>query len=266
VEEDEDNDGTPPQLYIPKYRLRDCDAVVVTTDLSDLHVYAISPWVLRALEERRRANGRDDPRSIKEELLPLLLNRQFWSAESVSGQQRSRQEEDEDKEDNEEEEDEEGIEHLRREFSVLAHVLPRRTIGHGVAVRSNSIPAYLYACREFLLRASSLDVVRTVHLTPDCQLQTKYRSVLLKGTSVGEKLKLQNSTVGARCKIGARCKLNNVVLLDDVIVGDNCVLQNSVVGAKAIVRDNCSLNDCQIGQGVEVEKGRKLKGESVTKD
>lgn len=140
-----------------------------------------------------------------------------------------------------------------------------------MAVRASTVPAYLFACRELLARASSADsspstTTSAVLLPPERQLQAKARSLLLPRASVGEKTRLQNATVGAGVKIGARCRLNNVVLLDGAVVGDNCVLQNTVIGHGATVGDNCSLNDCQIGPGAEVEKGRKSKGESVTKE
>lgn len=156
-------------------------------------------------------------------------------------------------------------------FICAAHVLPRTNTAESniIALRASNIPSYLHSCREILAKYSTIAANASSGITtkpfPDkCQFQSKNNSLLLPNSSVGKKLKIQNSTIGSNCKIGLDCRLNNVVLLNNVVVGDGSKLQNCILGNGVVLEANCSLNDCQVGHGVTVSKGTKLKGEIIT--
>jgi len=297
VEENEDNDGNTPKLIFPKYRVRDTKTTntitTLTTDLSDLHVFVFSPWVVQHLIQMRTGIN-----SIQGELLPLLISRQFRGVEAAFGKKCLSI--------NENERSFQSIissfpfnntKFSKKKksppipFYCAVHMLPRRNnTSHPrlLTLRACTVPSYLYTCRELLMNTIQrlntappstntnnkpnvkIDHSRNKLLAPALslpegfQIQAKFSSLILSNTSIGEKLKLQNSTIGSNCTIGAKCKLNNVVIMDNAVIGENCTLQNSVIGTGVVLGENCSLNDCQIGHGVEMSKGTKLKGESIT--
>ena len=329
VEENEDADGSTPKLTFPKYRLRDRyttnTITTLTTDLSDLHVYVFSPWVVQNLIQMRSGIN-----SIQEELIPLLISRQFRGIEAAFGKKCLMNPENEalvhsiissrstylhtNPWNSNEEESTSQNEDLRvqthksknvaRPFFCAAFVLPRDINSihpRPLTLRACAIPSYLYTCREMVMNAisrsnsssfSSPSHSNTKHsstkgnsshtkahstnnkqnenpalsLPEGCQIQAKYNSLILPHTTVGEKLRLQNSTIGSHCTIGPKCKLNNVVIMDNVTIGENCTLQNSVIGMGVVLGENCSLNDSQIGHGFVLAKGTKVKGESLTKN
>ena len=340
VEENEDNDGNPPKLLLPKYRVRDNQTTniitTLTTDLSDLHVYVFSSWVVQHLIQLRTGMN-----SLQEELIPLLISRQFRGIKAAFGKKCFMNPENEDRfqtminsppfvtkvnsytndhEDGVHDDNDETISTIpvkknsntntlsrfkSNEFYCGAHVLPRdhaisptstTTHPRRLNLRACSIASYLYTCREMTMNsisrhnmnesmndATSSSLMKSkkqsnqntknkdsqrmnpaLSLPDGCEIKSKFNSIILPHSTVGEKLRLQNSTIGSNCTIGSKCKLNNVVIMDNVTIGENCTLQNSVIGTNVVLGENCSLNDCQIGHGVEISKGTKLKGESLT--
>ena len=70
VEEDEDLTGSTAKLEIPKSRVRQ-GRLVVRTDWSDVHVYSLAPWMRKLIISRKGLS------SMQEDVLPLLVARQF---------------------------------------------------------------------------------------------------------------------------------------------------------------------------------------------
>mmetsp|Transcript_9241 Transcript_9241/g.26007 ORF Transcript_9241/g.26007 Transcript_9241/m.26007 type:complete len:665 (-) Transcript_9241:104-2098(-) len=289
VEEDEGT-GSTPKLVLPKGRFRHPAGPTTTTirtDLNDLHVYALSPWVVKLLSVRPGLS------SLQKEVLPLLVLRQFrgvaaaFGSAALDGSSEAREALDDvlasgpfayggtqergresiaAAADDGDQQDGAGDGQRRSPpasppFAVSAQVLNRST--SRLSLRCATIPAYLYGCREVVAEAAKAgaDVHKAVF--PDgTQVNSKFQSIVLPESSVGEKVTLKSSTVGKGAKLGGRCRLNNVVILDGASVGDNCILQNSVLGAGCIIGENCNLNDCQVAPGAEVPSLTKEKGES----
>ena len=172
--------------------------------------------------------------------------------------------------------DEQEIHSVDFPYLVNAQVLPRST--SKLTLRACTIPSYLYACREMASRActtpehvvnkknptatsSSIPFATLPHGTV---IDTKTHSILLPDASMEDKVQIKSCTVGHRSKIGAKSRLNNVVIMDDVVIGENCVLQNSVISTGCIIGENSNLNDCQVGPKAMVSSGTKAKGESFT--
>lgn len=173
-------------------------------------------------------------------------------------------------------------------FMVAAQVLSREV--SKLTLRAHNIPSYMYSCREVATSVSTaLKQIKSkssgakpspeastvkslqpsqilISLPKGSTVNAKDNTIMLKDSSVGDKVAVKSSIIGKRSRISNRCRLNNVVLMDDVTVGDNCVLQNTVVSSGSIVGSNCKLNDCQVGPGYTVEDGTKEKGESFQVD
>jgi len=283
VEEDEDMVGTTPKLVLPKYRLRGGAASAATTtrvrtDWDDVHVYVLSPWVRALIAERKSLL------SLQGDLLPLLIARQYkgvartfgsradkdavadaLTVAGVGGGSDSRADSDNDDDTSND------------EYAVHAYV----SDDAASAIRARSIPAYLHASKEMVNRIISSPAVSSspqatgkkqkdpaavsyLSVPDGADVKSKFHTVVLPETAFGDKANFKSSVVGRRCKLGAKVRLNNVVIMDDVVIGDNCILQNSVVGAGCTIGDNCNLNDCQVGPGKTIPPSTKEKGESYS--
>lgn len=281
VEEDE-GIGSTPKLVLPKGRFRHPggpSSTSIRTDLHDLHVYALSPWVVKLLSVRSGLS------SLQKELVPLLISRQFRGVASAFGSTALKAS----PEGREALDDvlssspfalgvsQQGRNSIADDsdhqfgggdgplssppFAVSAQVLDR--ISSRLTLRCSTIPAYLYGCREIVANAAKAGTDAQKTIFPEgTHVNSKFQSILLPSSSVGEKVTLKSSTVGKGTKLGSRCRLNNVVIMDGASVGDHCILQNSVLGAGCVIGENCNLNDCQVAPGAEVPSLTKEKGES----
>jgi hypothetical protein len=263
VEADEDMTGSTAKLVIPKPRLR-CGQLVIRTEWSDAHVYSLDPWVRQLIVARTRNLS-----SIQEDLLPLLIARQFKGKKatfgksvlaSLSASQHDEKENDEGSTSNNSSTESPSNPKQKQSvmdqvddtpYAVSAVILPSKS-----AVRANTISAYLFACKETVANGSTLP------LPEGSKWNGKFQTLTLDGTSLGAKTTMKATTVGTNCTLGERCRLNNVVIMDNVSMGENCSLQNTLIGFGATLGNNCSLNDCQVGPGMELPSGTKEKGES----
>lgn len=335
VEEDEDQVGSTPKLVLPKPRLRipAGGSVQIRTDWNDVHVYLLAPWVRCLLQKRTSLS------SIHEDLIPLLVSRQYQGVRTTFQQQHAKRQAQALEEDTElmeqlyqaaspsfmkmgkntflhspaintsstgnnplqsrHEDDEDrlaGMSSVHSNMdtsgnakstgwrSLLATWLKQpyavsAVVGESprpAALRACTIPWYLYANRELVLQhiASSLAPPSShaktqgaaVAFPEQTQLHGKFQSIILPNTTMGEKATFKSVSIGRYCKIGSKCKLNNVVIMDDVILGDNCLLQNCVVGTSSKLGDSCHLNDCQVAPQTVVASGTKEKGEALVSD
>jgi translation initiation factor eIF-2B subunit gamma len=242
VEADEDMTGTSAKLELPKPRLRH-GKLVVRTDWSDVHIYSLAPWVRQLLVARKSL------KSIQGDLLPLLISRQFKGKKATFGSspaaEGSSPEISTTMDDADDEDDD-------QPYTVLARVVPNKTV-----LRANTIPAYLFACKEVVAQGATLP------MPPNSKWNGKFQSLVLEDSKLGPKLTMKSSIIGKNCTIGAKCRLNNVVVMDNVVIGENCSLQNTLIGSGASLGNNCSLNDCQVGPGKQLAAQTKEKGESL---
>eukprot|EP00522_Entomoneis_paludosa_P014964 CAMPEP_0172455496 /NCGR_PEP_ID=MMETSP1065-20121228/12092_1 /TAXON_ID=265537 /ORGANISM="Amphiprora paludosa, Strain CCMP125" /LENGTH=592 /DNA_ID=CAMNT_0013207957 /DNA_START=41 /DNA_END=1819 /DNA_ORIENTATION=+ len=299
AEEDKDMTGQTPKLEMPKPRLRLGQLTRVRTDWTDVHVYVLSPWVRQLLLVRNNIININDPQqappevsasliSLADDLLPLLITRQFLSIQETFGSKMEPTH----------------IEDLLQKLSTaeapgvstaMPSVSPpgRQPIAQSssggvvtsdgsdgrakkgylvqahvqkTAFRSATIPAYLYASKEMVAKSmeagnSSRELLL---LPPNSTIRHKFQTVLLPDTVVGDKVTFKSAVVGRNCKLGSKCRLNSVILLDNVTLGDQVSLQNTVIGKGAVLGDNCSLNDCQVAPGKKIVSGTKAKSEVFT--
>jgi translation initiation factor eIF-2B subunit gamma len=239
IEADEDMTGSTAKLHVPKARLRH-GKLLVKLSWDDVHVYSLAPWMRELLLARKGLS------SLQEDLLPLLIARQFRGKMATFGKSLDQK--------SQETEETEGIQKSNEEdspYSVVAVVLEAKAV-----VRANTVSAYHFACRETVTNGERLT------MPTESTWNGKFQTLVLKDTTLGAKINMKSSVVGRGCELGAKCRLNNVVVMDNVIIGENCSLQNTLIGSGAKLGNNCSLNDCQVGPGKEIEAGTKEKGES----
>jgi NDP-sugar pyrophosphorylase family protein len=243
VEEDRNLDGRTPKFVIPKPRLKSSPVTRVRLDWNDWHMYVISPWVRELIVTRMSML------SLQEDLIPLLVSRQFIGRrETFGGSLPDHQD------------DARDPKYDSSEYAVLAHLDNDKTV-----YRAHSIASYMHSTREFIQRSSSAsssreDQASPLWLPPSAFLHAKYSSVLFSQNVDVKNCK--GAVVGRNCVLGNKVRLNNCVIQDNVKIGDNVILQNSVVGANASIGDNCNLNECQVAPGKVVPPGTKEKGET----
>lgn len=239
VEADEDMTGSTAKLQVPKARLRP-GKFVVRTSWNDVHVYSLAPWIRELLMVRKGLS------SLQEDLLPLLVSRQFRGKKATFGKSLDGKEAKEEKENASN-----SIPMDDTPYSVSAMVLPSKTV-----MRANTISAFHYVCRETVANGSTLT------MPIESKWNGKFQTLVLRDSTIGAKINMKSSVVGKNCQLGAKCRLNNVIIMDNVSIGENCSLQNTLIGMGAKLGNNCSLNDCQVGPGKEISSGTKEKGES----
>ncbi|GKY96701.1 hypothetical protein MPSEU_000629600 [Mayamaea pseudoterrestris] len=281
VEQDNDMTSATPKLNLPKLRLQGASKTSVRTDWSDVHVYALSPWVRRLVQERSSLV------SLQSDLLPLLVARQFRGVRATFGSAVDAKIVEESMlEDasgainervrgafaatspaNAHDNKSNGFESSNNEYLVLAVV-------QNAVERVHSIPAYLHATKKVIHQAIVLSsenaTASSTTLSPHSRLpdgstvNAKFSTIFLPGATMGAKVNLKGSVIGANCRIADKCRVNNVIVLDNVVIGENSILQNSVLGADCQIGENCNLNDCQVAAGRVIVAGTKEKGESFT--
>ena len=261
MEDDEDMVGQAPKIVLPKPRLRVSGQYVrVSRDWMDLHVYVLSPWLRTLLRERHNML------SLQGDGIPLCVSRQFRGVRPTFG---SRVEDDV--------VDKVmtsflfgpgdstllTLETFTVEYAVRAHMLDGWK-----ALRASTIPSYLYACKEVMMRALEDQGGENpcLFLPIKADKNEKFHWIALEGSEFGEKVQCRSSTIGRRSKLSDKCKLNNVVVMDNVTIGENCVIQNSIIGAGCVIGEKCSLNECQVAPGKAVPPLTKEKGESLIDD
>jgi hypothetical protein len=125
------------------------------------------------------------------------------------------------------------------------------------AVRVRTIPFYTTTCRHVLGRATKLG------LSPQYagKLRRHEGSLLGDCVTLGKKVQLRHSTIGADSVLREGCKVNNSVLMEKVTLGHSCIVHNSVICAGAFLHDNCTIDDCQVAAGAIVPPNTQAKQE-----
>lgn len=291
VEADEDMTGSTAKLVVPKSRLRGRgggEQLVIRTEWSDVHVYSLAPWVRQLFIARTKNFS-----SIQEDLIPLLISRQYRGKRATLGKAvlaslaSTQNDGDGDGSTSEDPATSAGAENSApnsnggaadasststptnegtsnkilskaatdtEPYLVLSVVLPAKT-----ALRSNTVPAYLFACQEAVANCGT-EATSELRVPKGAKRNGKFQTLTLEGSEFG-KTKATSSTVGKSVTLGAKCRFKNVVIMDNVTIGEQCTLQNTIIGFGAKLGNNCSLTDCQVGPGVEIPSGTKEKGE-----
>ena len=291
VEEDEDNTGQTPKLYIPKARLHaPIHQMLISTEWNDIHLFCLSPWVLKLIETKIHM------KDLAKEIVPLLVASQFKGVKACLGlNQNSMESEDIDtddtqnlqvleqilsdihqeyskqysKENNTNQTNNGDNEQTQKcaansdyPFTVLAYTSSHQS--SKLILRACNVQSYSYACREVVTQAIKKSTAQSknlaITLPEGAAVDTKSNSIILT-SGLSEKVKIQSSTIGKNVIIGKQCRLNNVVIMDDVTIGDNCSFQNSVVSKGCSIGSSCSLNDCKVGPYCILPKNTKGKGE-----
>jgi len=70
------------------------------------------------------------------------------------------------------------------------------------------------------------------------------RSVVGRGTSIGEGSTISHSTIGRNCQIGKNVTIRSgSYIWDNVVIGDNSVIDHAIIANEAVIGRNCTINE-----------------------
>ncbi|KAG8507614.1 Translation initiation factor eIF-2B subunit gamma, partial [Galemys pyrenaicus] len=237
------------------------------TGLVDAHLYCLKKYVVDFLVEYKSIT------SIRSELIPYLVRKQFSSASSQQGQEEK--EEDLKKKElksldiytflkeantltfapydacwNACREDRWG-DLSRPQVRCYVHIMKE-----GLCSRVSTLGLYMEAnrqvpkllpllCPEESLIHSSAQIVNKQLVGVD--------SLIGSDTQVGEKSSIKHSIIGSSCVIRDRVTITNCLLMNSVTVEEGSNIQGSVICNNAVIEKGADIKDCLIGSGQRID-------------
>lgn len=201
--------------------------VILTTAVTDFHLYVCKRWVLDIIVAQE-AIAR-----INTDLLPLLCKAQFQSV-------------------------------LREKYSIDDSVavkiyLPDKA--HFCA-RANIKQNYI-DLNKHLLKGIPADQRQPSSVTIGERTTVGPDSALGPDTTIDEKTTIKRSLLGTNIKIGKMCRVTGCIIMDGVKIGDQAKLENCVVCVGAVIGEKATLKDCTIGGNVTIDEKSERKGEEI---
>eukprot|EP01033_Poteriospumella_lacustris_P000529 gene529-357_t len=291
------------RVDISKFLLNRASTFTMRDDLMDMGVYLFAPWIADVVVSNPHIS------SLKSDLLPFLLDRQFqplsylreklpslmkrnrplstiepWLTAtarpfSLSEGAEAQAEEaatftrsisasvlsantnsvDTTSQDGTEQED---GDHVRCHGLVYdPSLLDTAAVGSIILTNIINIPSYLALNKEIpLMQYSSRTPWPRV-----ANYSKKESSVIGENVDLTDKtITFKQTSFGTNCRIGTKTKLNNCIIMDNVVIGDNCTIQNSVIAERAVIENSCNINECVVGAGCKVNANSRIKGEQVS--
>uniref|UniRef100_A0A3Q2HDH8 Translation initiation factor eIF2B subunit gamma n=1 Tax=Equus caballus TaxID=9796 RepID=A0A3Q2HDH8_HORSE len=262
------------------------------TGLVDAHLYCLKKYVVDFLMENESIT------SIRSELIPYLVRKQFSSASSQQGQE-------------EKEEDLKKKELKSLVFQVLVGFTqgPCCTDIYSFIKEANTLTFAPYdvcwnACQEDRREDLSRSQVRCyVHIMKEglcsrvstlglymeanrqvpkllpilcpeeslihssAQIVSKHLvgvdSLIGSDTQVGEKSSIKHSVIGSSCVIRDRVTITNCLLMNTVTVEEGSNIQGSVICNNAVIEKGADIKYCLIGSGQRIEAKAKRVNEVI---
>uniref|UniRef100_A0A480PIW6 Translation initiation factor eIF2B subunit gamma n=1 Tax=Sus scrofa TaxID=9823 RepID=A0A480PIW6_PIG len=249
------------------------------TGLVDAHLYCLRRYVVDFLMEYKSIT------SIRSELIPYLVRKQFSSASSQQGQ-----------EEKEEELKKKELKTLDI-YSFIKEVGPLTFALHDAcwnACRGDSredlsrsqVRCYVHIMKEGLCsRVGTLGLYMEANrqvskllpvicpeeslVHPSAQIVSKHLigadSLIGPDTQVGEKSSVKRSVIGSSCVIRDRVTVTNSLLMNSVTVEEGSNIQGSVICNNAVIEKGADIKDCLIGNGQRIEAKAQLMRLSLAK-
>jgi len=273
-------------LSISKPLLNRCANLTIRNDLLDVGIYVMSKWVMEFIKSNKSFS------SLRMDLIPYLVNRQYQTKEFLYKEipaliNRKRHLDVLDswlisKQSSFSDGSLDLVQHLSdciisnkeesncninnndllRLYALVYDIQP--TDGQNspfILAKVINNQSYMTINREVPLHQHS-----SITPWPRINFLKKEQSVVGNNCEIGDKVTYKYCSIGSNVKISAKSKLNNCVIMNHVVIGENCTIQNSIICSNAIIENNCNLNECQVGAGVRVNTGSKIKSDSIVDD
>ncbi|XP_040612815.1 translation initiation factor eIF-2B subunit gamma isoform X1 [Mesocricetus auratus] len=247
------------------------------TGLVDAHLYCLKKYVVDFLMENRSIT------SIRSELIPYLVRKQFSSA---SSQQRQ-----EDKEEDLKKKEPKSLDiysfmkndntltwapydacwnafrgdkwegFSRSQVRCYVHIMKE-----GLCSRVSTLGLYMEANRQVPKLLSELCPEESM-IHPSAQIANRHLvevdSLIGPDTQVGEKSSIKRSVIGSSCVIQDRVSITSCLLMNSVIVEEGSKIQGSVICNNVVIEKGADIKDCLIGSGQRIEAKAKRMNEVI---
>eukprot|EP01050_Picozoa_sp_SAG11_P008895 SAG11_NODE_805_length_7090_cov_11.551995_4_plen_442_part_00 len=236
----------------------------IRNDLDDCHLYIMSRWVLDVLDMK------PDMRSIRTDLIPYLLKRQYSISQADSDNSFSAA----------------ASENKQGLAMQISSRLPAWAPGpKGVAsnlhchvfvpeiptdcrcLRIQKVPEY-HEANRMAAKAHIADAGEAAKLREFERGVVGSETVIAADLKVGSRTSIKKSTVGSGCVLGDDVKIVNCVVMDGATIGNGCSLSGVIICPGATVEEGCDLKDATkeepacVKSGSRVAQGTKAKGGS----
>lgn len=113
--------------------------------------------------------------------------------------------------------------------------------------------------QSYRLQKGNIYKEEGVILARDCVIGSK--TVIGRGTSIGDKSTITNSIIGRHCQIGRNVKIDGAYLWDYASVGDGSTVSKSIIANEAAIGRKCTVEPgALISYGVSISEGCTIRG------
>ncbi|XP_044094027.1 translation initiation factor eIF-2B subunit gamma [Neovison vison] len=247
------------------------------TGLVDAHLYCLKKYVVDFLMENKSIT------SIRSELIPYLIRKQFSSASSQQGQ--------EDKEEDLKKKELKSLDIFsfikegnaltfapydacwnicrgdrcedlsKSQVRCYVHIMKE-----GLCSRVSTLGLYMEANRQVPKLLSVLCPEESL-IHSSAQIVSKHlvgvESLIGPDTQVGEKSSIKHSVIGSSCVIGNRVSITSCLLMNSVTVEEGSNIQDSIICNNAVIEKGADIKNCLIGSGQRIEAKAKRVNEVI---
>ncbi|KAF2735394.1 translation initiation factor-like protein eif-2b epsilon subunit [Polyplosphaeria fusca] len=115
--------------------------------------------------------------------------------------------------------------------------------------------------QSFRLQKGNIYKEDGVVLARDCIIRSK--TVIGRGTSVGDGTVISNSIIGRHCHIGRDVTIDGAYIWDHASIGDGCKVEKAIIASEASISRRCRIEaGALISYGVHVSEGQTISGEN----
>ncbi|XP_053893751.1 translation initiation factor eIF-2B subunit gamma isoform X1 [Malaclemys terrapin pileata] len=266
------------ELVIKRSLLQKHPRMHIRTGLVDAHLYCLKKYVVDFLAENRSLT------SIRSELIPYLVRKQFSSPTSL------RQGQDNKEQDQKKDQKSLDIYSYMKGDSLLefapdkscwnGHSIDLNEALHGGRVRCyvhimkeglcyrvNTLGLYIEANRQVPKLLSTLLCPEEPLVHVSAQVMDRglvgSDSIIGSSTQVGEKTSIKHSIIGSTCTIKDRVKITNCIIMNSVTIEEGSSLQSCLVCHNAVIEKGADLRDCLIGSSQRLEPKSKHVNEVI---
>uniref|UniRef100_A0A8D0DY13 Translation initiation factor eIF2B subunit gamma n=1 Tax=Salvator merianae TaxID=96440 RepID=A0A8D0DY13_SALMN len=229
------------EIAIKRSILQKHSRIHIRTGLMDAHLYCLKKGVVDFLVENRSIT------SIKSELIPYLVRKQFSSSEPNN------------KDHDQKKRDQKSLDiySFLKDDSLFQLGTDKLCWNNhrgdmNVAFHEGKIRCYVHIMKTGLCYR-----VNTLGLYIEANRQVGSDSIVGASTEVGEKTAIKHSVIGTSCVIKEKVKITNCIIMNSVRIEEGCSLQNCVVCHNAVIEKGSDIKDCLIGNSQHLEPKSK---------
>ncbi|KAF2204941.1 translation initiation factor eIF-2B subunit epsilon [Delitschia confertaspora ATCC 74209] len=114
--------------------------------------------------------------------------------------------------------------------------------------------------QSYRLQKGNIYKEEGVVLARDCVIRPK--TVIGRGTSIGEGSIISNSIIGRNCYIGRDVKIEGAYIWDYATIGDGCDVKQAIIADEAAIGNKCTVEPgAVISYGVKIGQGMTIRGD-----